>query len=82
MKLFVLGALLFWSTSSKMMNDKKTHVTKSHPSSHKLSAIPIVDPNSNIEAMAEERVINNDWLPSVKALSVLIDEDPILRMNW
>jgi hypothetical protein len=83
MKLFVLGALLLCSTSSKMMSNKKAHVTKSHSSSHKLSTISsTITPASFLEAMAEERVINKDWLPSVKALSVLIDEDPILRMNW
>ncbi len=82
MKLFVLGTLLFCLTFSKLMKNKKTHVSGSHSSLHKLSTISAITPTSSLEAMAEERVVNKDWLPSVKALSILIDENPILRMNW
>lgn len=31
---------------------------------------------------ARERVVDKQWLPSVKDLSILINEDPVLRMNW
>jgi hypothetical protein len=82
MKLLILGALLFCSTSSTLMDNKKTHVAKDHSSSHKLSTISRMGPSSNLKIRAEERIVNKDWLPSVKALSVLIDENPILRMNW
>lgn len=82
MNLFIFGALLFWLTSSTYLNNIKTHVAETQPLSHKLSTISATSPTSHLKSRAEERVINKDWLPSVKALSILIDEDPVLRMNW
>lgn len=49
-----------------------------------ISNIPIAALTSYLDFIisARDRVVNKEWLPSVRDLSILINEDPVLRMNW